>query len=70
PRAGRTSHAGRASHAGRSGRTHGPSSATSVTPPVDAALAILRERFARGEIDEAQFRAMAAVLADVTDTPG
>ena len=27
-----------------------------------AAMDVLRERFARGEVDEAQFRAMAAVL--------
>ena len=29
----------------------------------DAALGVLRERFARGELDEAQYRAMVAVLA-------
>lgn len=31
-------------------------------PGVDPALGILRERFARGEIDAAQFRAMAELL--------
>ena len=29
----------------------------------DAALGVLRERFARGELDEAQYRAMVGVLA-------
>lgn len=33
----------------------------------DQALAVLRERFAKGELDEASFRAMAAVL---DETPG
>lgn len=36
-------------------------------PPADRALGVLRERFARGELDEAEFRAMARVL---DDTPG
>lgn len=32
--------------------------------PTDGALAILRERFARGELDEPRFRAMARVLGE------
>lgn len=36
----------------------------------DVGVAILRERFARGEIDEQQFRAMSAVLADSPAPPG
>ena len=34
-------------------------------PVPDDALALLRARYARGEIDEAQLRAMSAVLAEV-----
>ena len=37
--------------------------------PEDTALAILRERFARGELDEQQFREMARVLAEEAGTP-
>lgn len=33
-----------------------------VPPPTDTAMALLRERFARGEIDEDRFRDMAEVL--------
>lgn len=37
--------------------------------PHDRALAVLRERFARGDIDEARFRAMVRVLGEHPD-PG
>lgn len=32
----------------------------------DPALAVLRERFARGELDESQFRAMSRILDEAT----
>ncbi|HSN11327.1 MAG TPA: hypothetical protein VLS51_04385 [Propionibacteriaceae bacterium] len=32
--------------------------------PTDPAMAVLRERFARGELDEAQFRAMVRILRE------
>ena len=33
----------------------------------DRAMAVLRERFARGELEESQFRAMAQVLHEEAD---
>ncbi|SDB93562.1 putative membrane protein [Raineyella antarctica] len=36
----------------------------------DTAMVLLRERFARGEIDQDQFRAMTAVLQRPAPTPG
>ena len=39
----------------------------SFPEPPDTAMTLLRERFARGEIDQAQFRSMAAVLQTAPD---
>jgi len=41
----------------------------SRAPDADAALAVLRERFARGEIDEASFRNMARILGEDRGDP-